>query len=122
MPDALQKHGWLVERHDDHFAQDTRDEVLFREIAARGWIFLTQDKKIRTRVPERRELLRHGLRTVSVASTANLSAADTVAALLRAEAALTGALKRETPPFIIAVYKDGSIKRLDLDAPDEIEP
>lgn len=119
MPDALQEHGWLVERHDDHFAQDTRDEVLFREIAARGWVFLTQDKKIRSRAPERRELLRHGVRTVSVVSTANLSAAETVAALLRSEAKLADALERETAPFIIAAYKDGSIRRLDRDVPDD---
>lgn len=114
VPAALEERGWAIERHDDHFGQKTPDQVLFQEIAARGWIFLTQDKKIRTRGPERHELLRYGLRTVSVASTANLSAADTVGALVAAEGKLFAALETEAPPFIIAVYKDGSIKRLDL--------
>lgn len=112
MPASLEEHGWSIERHDDHFGQKTTDQELFQAIATRGWIFLTQDKKIRRRAPERLDLLRFGLRTVSVASTANLSAADTAAALLAAEEELFAALAREPPPFIIAVYKDGSIKRL----------
>lgn len=114
VPDALEAAGWQVERHDDHFAQDTADEVLFREVSRRGWIFLTQDRRIRSRAPERAELLRHGLRTVLIASTANLSAGDTIAALLKAEVELTEAIRNHEPPFIFAVYKDGSIKPIDL--------
>jgi PIN like domain len=114
VPAALEERGWPIERHDDHFGQDTRDDVILRAIAERGWHFLTQDKKIRTRGPERRILLDYGIRTVSVASTANLSADATVAALAAAEEAIFHAVRTEEPPFIIAVYKDGSIRRLDF--------
>lgn len=122
VPAALADRGWQVERHDDHFAQDTADDVILREIAARGWIFLTQDKKIRTRGPERRILLDHGVRTISVASTANLSATATIETLAAAEAAIFAAVETETAPYIVAVYKDGSVRRLDLtDDEDEQE-
>lgn len=114
MPVALVERGWSIERHDDHFAQDTPDEVILREIAARGWIFLTQDKKIRTRGPERRILLDYGVRTMSIASTANLSAAATIETLISAEEAIFDAVATEQAPYIIAVYKDGTIRRLDL--------
>ncbi len=114
VPAALAERGWNVERHDDHFAQDTPDEVILREIASRGWIFLTQDKKIRTRGPERRILLDHGVRTISIASTANLSASATIETLVAGEDAIFAAVETETAPYIVAVYKDGTVRRLDL--------
>jgi hypothetical protein len=55
---------------------------------------------------------------VSIASTANLSAADTITALLASEAALFRAVLEEPAPFVIAVYKDGSIRRLDHPTPE----
>ena len=119
MPHALAEQGWSVERHDDHFAQDTPDHVILRHIARRGWIFLTQDKKIRSRGPERRILLDYGVRTISVASTANLSAAATIETLLAAEQAIRDAIDTEVAPYIVAVYKDGSIRRLDLNDHDQ---
>jgi hypothetical protein len=117
VPAALRARGWLIERHDDHFDDTTPDTTLLREIAARDRIFLTQDKRIRTRGPERRILLEHGVRTVSVASTANLSAADTIAVLISAETRIFDAITRETPPFILAVAKNGTVRRLDLHNP-----
>ena len=114
VPAALAERGWPIERHDDHFAQTTPDETILRTIAERGWVFLTQDKKIRTRGPERRILLDRGVRTVSIASTANLSAAATIETLIAAERAILAAVEEEPPPFILAVYKDGSLRRLDL--------
>jgi hypothetical protein len=114
VPAALEARGWPIERHDDHFDQDTPDGVILGAISARGWIFLTQDKRIRTRGPERRILLDQGVRTVSIASTANLSAEATSTVLLAAEEAIFSAVLANPAPFIIAVYKDGSLKRLDL--------
>lgn len=118
VPAALAERGWPIERHDDHFAQDTPDDVILRTIAQLGWVFLTQDKKIRTRGPERRILLDHGVATVSIASTANLSAQATVDALVAAERAIFELIEREQAPFIVAVYKSGSVRRLALRGQD----
>jgi hypothetical protein len=76
VPEALAADGWLIEKHDDHFGPRTPDKELFGEVAARGWVFVTQDKKIRSRAAERRALVEYGLRTFSVASTANLGRGD----------------------------------------------
>ena len=120
VPAALAERGWNVERHDDHFAQDASDELVLRAVAERGWVFLTQDRKIRTRGPERRILLDYGVRTVSIASTANLSATTTIATLVAAERAIFAAVAVERPPFILAVYKNGSLRRLDLGEADAV--
>lgn len=114
MPDALAEHGWLVERHDDHFAQDTPDDVILRAIASNDWVLLTQDRKIRTRGPERRILLDYGVKTISIASTANLSANSTIQTLLKAKAAIFEAIAYHSAPYIVAVYKDGSLRLLEL--------
>jgi hypothetical protein len=103
-----------VERHDDHFAQDTPDTALLAEVTRRGWIFVTQDRRIRSRSPERRILLDHGVSVVSIASTANLSADDTAATLRRAEKELLQLLPTLLPPFILALLKDGSIRQVAL--------
>jgi hypothetical protein len=115
VPDALAERGWSIERHDDHFPQDATDELILRAIADRGWVFLTQDRKIRTRGPERRILLDHGVRTISVSATANLSAAETVAALVAAESAIFAAVGAAEPPYVFTVSRSGRLSRLNLD-------
>ncbi|MGH6691332.1 MAG: hypothetical protein ACREF4_11730, partial [Gammaproteobacteria bacterium] len=44
---ALTAAGMLVEVHDSHFAQDVDDHVWLDLCAARGWIALTKDDRIR---------------------------------------------------------------------------
>jgi hypothetical protein len=34
VPEALRADGWLVEMHDDHFAEDTPDEVILEAVAS----------------------------------------------------------------------------------------
>ena len=46
-PGILRDAGLSVERHRDHFPADCEDDVWLREVAARGWIALTHDGRIR---------------------------------------------------------------------------
>ena len=114
----MAERGWRVERHDDHFTQDTPDTELLARVAERGWVLVTQDRKIRTRGPERRILLDTGLATISIASTANLSSQQTIEVLQKAEPKLLPEIARLTSPFILALYKDGSFKELALSDAD----
>jgi predicted nuclease of predicted toxin-antitoxin system len=123
VPEALENDGWLVETHDDHFAQDASDETLFHEVSARGWIFITQDKRIRFRAAERHALLEYGLRTFSLVSTANLSASETIEVLRRAHQAIEETVATIDGPWVFGIYKDGSLRPLNVtvDA-DQDEP
>ena len=103
-----------MEKHDDHFTQDTSDQALFREVSDRGWIFITQDKRIRFRAAERHALLEHGLRTFSLVSTANLSAADTIDVLRRARQAMEETVATVHGPWVFGIYKDGSLRPLNV--------
>jgi hypothetical protein len=83
-------------------------------VVERGWVFVTQDKRIRSRPAERLALIEYGVRTFSIASTANLSSAVTLQVLQAAKARIDEALVTTPAPFVIAIYKDGSTTQLDL--------
>jgi hypothetical protein len=48
---------WL----EDEFAHDTPDETWIPDIAKRGWLVVSRDKKIRTRLRQRALVKQHGL-------------------------------------------------------------
>jgi hypothetical protein len=106
--------GWCVELHDDHFGETTADAVIFQTLRERGWVYVTQDRKIRSRGAERQALIDNRLRTFSIAATANLPAAATIEVLVRAEADMQAVLTDVAAPFLIAINKDSSLHRLAL--------
>jgi PIN like domain len=109
---ALRVHGWLVERHDDHFSTTTPDDELLQAVAEQNWVFITQDRRMRKRPAEREALMSKGLRTFALASTANLSSVETLEVLLRAERAIRNVLANEEGPFVYSIHRDGSLHRL----------
>lgn len=112
MPRLLAAAGWEVEIHDDHFPQETEDEDLLAAVAARGWVFVTQDRRIRLRGAERAALREHRVGAVFVSASAQLTADHTAAALQEATTAITTQLARLEPPFILTVRRDGTVSVL----------
>jgi len=101
--EILKAGGLDVERHSDHFAPDTPDDVWLAEVGRRGWIALTHDKRIRYKPNERDAVMRHGvglLVIVGAAPFAELAHAF-VATLPSIERFLDG----HPPPFIAKVYR-----------------
>jgi hypothetical protein len=107
----LRELGWVVEAHDDHFAQVTKDVDLLPAVAAAGWVFLTQDARIRYRSAEAQALRKAGLKTF-VLVTANLNADSTVEILEKAWKRIERVASQEDAPFIYRVGKDGSVRRV----------
>lgn len=58
-PTILRESGLRVERHADHFAPDCPDAEWLREVARRGWIALTHDRRIRYKPNELAAIVRH---------------------------------------------------------------
>jgi len=112
VPRALAAAGWAAEVHDDHFPQETPDTELLQFVAARGWVFVTQDKKIRQRGPERAALREHGVAAVFVSASAQLTSDQTAAALSAAASEIRRQVEILTPPFILTVRRDGTTRVL----------
>jgi len=72
---ALTAAGAFVERHPDHFEDHISDEGWLPVVGAKGWVVLTNDKRIRHRQIERQALLAAGIRAF-VLTAGHLSSAD----------------------------------------------
>lgn len=98
VPDALRAAGAEVVVHDDSYPQSTLDADLLREVGAKGWVFVTKDKRIRRRPNELEALRNAGVRAF-VVTAGNLSGPE-VAALLAAHLLrMTRIATTQSPPF-----------------------
>jgi hypothetical protein len=102
-PEILSLHGLKVERHEDHFAPDTADELWLETVGSRGCIALTHDRRIRYKSNERDAVIRHGVALLVIVGTAPFPelARAFVASLPRIEQFLS----KHKPPFIAKVYR-----------------
>ena len=79
-------------------------------MALKGWVAFTRDKSIRYRAAEKEAVARAGLALFTLTSRQNLSRNEIIDTIERASRRLGGFLSHNQPPFIAAVYRDGTIK------------
>lgn len=99
----LRAAGVRVVTHGDHFKPDTPDEEWIAEVATRGWIAISHDKRIGRRPNERAAVINGGLALlvlVGGAPTAVLAQNP-----LETLPAIERFLNRHTPPFVARVYR-----------------
>ena len=107
--ERLRREGAIVELHGDHFQHDTADEVWIPEVAARDWVILAKDLRIRWRPLEREAIEASGAR-VFVFSSGNVTGEDMAEAFARAMPRMERLVGQMDGPFIAKVYRDGSVK------------
>lgn len=107
---ALRSEGHHCELHDDYFDQQTEDSDWLAAVAARRWVVLTKDERIRYRPLELRILESAGLRTFIVIC-GNIRGIETAAILVKAMPTILKTLATRPAPFIYYVYKDSTVKR-----------
>lgn len=111
VPAALRAAGARVEVHDDHFAHDMKDPDLLREIGARGWVFLTKDKRIRWRPMEKAALTEAGLAAFIL--TGGDMIGDRIArAFVTARPRMDRIVARFARPFLARVTATGEVKMI----------
>jgi hypothetical protein len=110
---TLREAGWRVELHDDHFAEDTLDEVWLLEVGARGWVVLTKDKAIRRKEVERDAVIAAGIRMFTL-SSANMTGQEMAEVYLANRFKISRFLNKHSPPFIATVYREAPIALLPL--------
>ena len=108
VPNALRAAGYVCERHDDHWDEQTEDSVWLAGVAGKNWVVLTKDERIRYRPTELSALLSARLRAFIVIC-GNLKGSDTADILVRAMPRIHAVLSSRKGPFIYYVYKDSSV-------------
>jgi hypothetical protein len=113
--EILKAGGLAVERHSDHFAPDTSDDVWLAEVGRRGWIALTHDKRIRYKPNERDAVMRHGVGLLVIVGAAPFP--DLARAFVATLPAIEHFLDSHAPPFIAKVYRpspSSTVRRADV--------
>jgi hypothetical protein len=95
--------GLTVERHADHFAPDTPDDVWLAEVGKRGWIALTHDKRIRYKPNELDAVMRHKVGLLVIVGNAPFP--DLARSFIATLPRITDFLASHRPPFIAKVYR-----------------
>lgn len=102
-PRILRQAGLAVERHDDHFGPDTPDVVWIPEVAARGWIAISHDERIRYKPAEKEAVMSYGLGLLLVAGKAPFP--ELAQQFLRTLPRVERFLAAHRPPFIAKVRR-----------------
>jgi hypothetical protein len=119
-PEILRSGGLTVERHGDHFAPDTADEVWLEAVGKRGWIALTHDRRIRYKPNERDAVMRHGVALLVIVGAAPF--ADLARAFVATLPRIEHFLAQHKPPFIAKVYRPSPAETARLSAaPGHVE-
>jgi predicted nuclease of predicted toxin-antitoxin system len=109
----LRQAGLRVEVHDDHFAQDARDEEWLSAVGARGWVVLTKDQRIRYRTLEKTALLGSRVRAFVLVGK-DLRADEMAAIFIRALPSMTGLLERTREPFIARITRGAQVQMMEV--------
>ena len=102
-PEVLKAAGLTVERHADHFTEDTPDETWLETVGRRGWIALTHDRRIRYKPNDRDAVTRHGVALLVIVGAAPFP--ELARAFVATLPAIERFLSRNKPPFIAKVYR-----------------
>ena len=110
IPTALRKTGEEVRVHDEHFPQDTRDEVWLGDVGKRGWVVLTKDKHIRYRAIEVHALRAANVRAFVLAARGDLSGPEVGQIFVKTLPAMKKLCATTAPPFIAVVSRDSKVR------------
>ena len=97
-PEILRANGFTVERHRDHFPPACPDEEWLADVAARGWVAITHDTRIRYKPNELAAVVRHSVRLVVVVGRAPYP--DLAQSFVNTRASIEAFIERTAAPFI----------------------
>jgi hypothetical protein len=105
---VLRDAGVQVERHLDHFAKGTLDEVWLPFVGEKGWILLTTDGRIRYRSNEKQAVIENNVRMFYFSNN-NMSGGQMAAALEKALLEIYKLCAKQKPPFFAAITRAGDV-------------
>lgn len=105
-PTYLSENNISVERHVDHFLDDTKDEEWITEIGRRGWVAISHDQRIRHTAVERDAVMVSGLGLfVMIGKSRTIELANN---FLNTYPAIEDFLVSQPKPFIAKIHKPPS--------------
>jgi PIN like domain len=109
--DALQQRGRVVHMHRQVFPDGTPDRVWIPDVAERGWIIVTRDRRLQNRHIEWMAFLRARARVLWFKGD-RASGTDITEAFLSALPAVDEITARLAPPYILKIALSGGVEQI----------
>ncbi len=110
VPEALRLAGEKVIVHDEHFAQDAKDEEWLTHAGNQGWVVLSADKRIRYRGSEFSALKEAGVRAFILTAKSQMTGAQMGTAFVAALPHVKAEALSHDGALIAHVWKDGRVQ------------
>jgi len=111
LADALHQRGRLVHMHNEVFPDRTPDRVWILDVAKRGWIILTRDKRLQTRHLEWIAFLRAKARVLWFKGD-RASNVEITEGFLAALPKIDRLALSLPPPYIIKITSSGHVEQI----------
>jgi predicted nuclease of predicted toxin-antitoxin system len=108
-PGSLRSAGIVVHAHADHFPQNTPDVEWLPEAARRGWVILTNDRKIRSRALELQAVMTSGARVLALVG-GSLPAAELARNFINTAAKVEEFVAEHPAPWIARLYRPSPVE------------
>lgn len=112
-PGLLRSMGVVVHPHADHFRHDTPDRDWLPDVAERGWVVLTNDRKIRSRALEVKAVMTSGARVMALVG-GSLSAAELARNFLNTLPRIEAFAAEHPAPWIARLYRPNPVEGVAL--------
>ena len=110
-PQILRDAGLTVERHADHFPHDCPDDVWLAAVAARGWVALTHNSRIRYKPNELAAIVAHRAKLLVIVGKAPYP--ELARSFVATLGSILAFLDNHPPPAIGKVYRPSAAETSD---------
>ncbi len=98
-----------IEKHDDHFEQNTLDVVWLEECGNRDWVIISSDKAIKKNFLEKQALMKSNLASFFF-TTANLISEQQFQIVEKAIKRIANVISSNKKPFIARLDKESGVE------------
>lgn len=98
-----------IEKHDDHFEQNTLDIVWLEECGNRNWVVISSDKAIKKNFLEKQALMKSNLASFFF-TTASLTSEQQFEIVEKAIKRIANVVFSNKKPFIARLDKEGGVE------------
>ena len=109
LAEGLKELGLNVEKHDDHFEQNTLDYVWLEKCGEMNWVVISSDKAIKKNFLEKQALIKSNLASFFFTS-ANLTSQQQIEIVSKGLKRIANILESNKKPFIARLDKEGKVE------------
>jgi hypothetical protein len=118
---VLRDAGYSVEIHDDHFDQETADDVWLRAAGERDWVVLSKDDNIRRRAGEI-GAIRAARVSFFVLGRGNFTGQQMAEVFVKAMPQIERAIRDHRPPLVCTVSSSGAVQVFEDESGRKAQP